>query len=331
MSMDKINNFTTSNEIILNEEIDMKKLSYIVNNIDGYIDLIGSFTDVNNNYSKIREKSRILEILKNRLKVKDNKIKYKYSTRLTYGRLFSQGTSLQSINKIMRHTLSKDFYYDIDIRNCHPVLVEFVGRIIGLKTSCLKHYIDNRDEVINYYKDIGIDDPKTFFLCMLYDGKNDYKQDDFITDLHSEISKIRESVSKSEKHMFNRAKRLNYDNSLGSCLSYKICDMENKIIQCSYNYLLDNRIEVGALCFDGLMIKKDTVDNLDELLINLNKHIYDNLDINLEFTEKPMTMGIDIDDKMLIEINDKIDIPDDDESIGIYVLNKIYENKDLKK
>jgi hypothetical protein len=51
------------------------------------------------------------------------KVGYK-QTHKDIGRYFAKGPfSLQSLPKEVRHTISKDYYYDVDIVNAHPVIL----------------------------------------------------------------------------------------------------------------------------------------------------------------------------------------------------------------
>ena len=53
--------------------------------------------------------------------------------------------SLQNISRKIRHTIAKEYYFDVDIKNAHPTLLEWYCEQKGLKHTSLSDYIDNRD------------------------------------------------------------------------------------------------------------------------------------------------------------------------------------------
>ena len=110
------------------------KIHYIINNWDS-IQIKDSEIKDNN------EKWQPLTILNNYLNnskfYKDNQytIKVNYKKNHKYiGRFFAKGSlSLQSLPREIRHTISKEYYYDIDIVNAHPEI---------LYQYCIKHKLE---------------------------------------------------------------------------------------------------------------------------------------------------------------------------------------------
>ncbi|MFN9898967.1 MAG: hypothetical protein ACK55Z_09285, partial [bacterium] len=76
----------------------------------------------------------------------------------------------------IRHTLAKDFYIDIDIENCHPVLLYQICEHNNIKFKYLKKYIDNRaeklQEIMDHYN-VSKDQAKQLFIQLLYFGTFD--------------------------------------------------------------------------------------------------------------------------------------------------------------
>ena len=100
----------------------------------------------NNPFSSIsydNEKQQLEKYLK---LIKDNKatVNYKQAD-IKYGRVFPKNSlGLFSIRREIRHTLSRDNYYDIDIENCHPVILYQICQANNIRCKYLKKYIDNR-------------------------------------------------------------------------------------------------------------------------------------------------------------------------------------------
>ena len=58
-------------------------------------------------------------------------------------------------------------------------------------------------------------------------------------------------------------------NIKGTTVNLLMCKSENKALVAAFDYLNKNRVEVSALVFDGLIVYKDTVKNINELLKDL--------------------------------------------------------------
>jgi hypothetical protein len=65
-----------------------------------------------------------LTITKYLHKSKNGKINVKYIQKNNVGRFIAGGgLSLANMAKIFRHTIAEGYYIDIDIKNCHPVIL----------------------------------------------------------------------------------------------------------------------------------------------------------------------------------------------------------------
>ncbi len=104
------------------EFFNARKLQCIINNWDSI-----EFTD---SEIKDNEKWQPLTILNIYLNNSKQYKEYQHIIKVGYkqthkdiGRYFAKGSlSLQSLSKEVGHTISKDYYYDVDIVNAHPVI-----------------------------------------------------------------------------------------------------------------------------------------------------------------------------------------------------------------
>ncbi len=114
--------------IEFNEFINITKANYIIEN---YEDIKTKFRPE----SEERLNNIIMDPLtlfkKYNSKSKPYNDNTKHSIQVSYkqnkdvGRFFAVGSlSLQSLPREIRQTFSDEFYYDIDIKNCHPVLIQ---------------------------------------------------------------------------------------------------------------------------------------------------------------------------------------------------------------
>lgn len=66
--------------------------------------------------------------------------------KLGYGRLYGQKGSLETLEREIRGTLCKDYYYDLDFVNCHPVLLIQLAKNMYNKTLPeVEMYVKDRD------------------------------------------------------------------------------------------------------------------------------------------------------------------------------------------
>lgn len=272
---------------------------------------------------------------------KCNKITVKYNQKNEVGRYFSQGAlSLQSLPREIRQTIAKDYYIDIDIKNCHPYILLQYANKEGIKCDNLKYYIDNRDRIFKKIsKKYNIDKnlSKNQFLKILNGGSislninKDEKLYLFLKDFERDVISIQSHIHKNEekyrilgdKKALERKKENKYANHLGSTMNIMLCDIENNILQSMIKYLKDNNILKTSIVmvFDGFMIYKDDIKDLDinDILLKLQEHVKNETTYEIELTIK--------------EMDDIIKVPEDykvieqvEEIKELIIENKTYED-----
>lgn len=68
-----------------------------------------------------------------------------------FGRFYSV-KGPESLQNEIRATLLNNYYWDIDICNCHPNLLhQFAERYFGFELSEIKSYVDNRDDYLTKF------------------------------------------------------------------------------------------------------------------------------------------------------------------------------------
>ena len=195
-------------------------------------------------------------------KSKNGLIKTKYKQNNSFGRFHALGSlSLQSIPREIRHTISKDYYNDIDIKNAHPVILSFMCAERGISCKYLNRYNSKRDE---FLADISSDkeQAKTVVLSMINGGKsamnaianppvwlNKFKKE--LKTIHTHFANDAEFKAHKKKRVENE---INYNHE-ASYMNTLLCDFENKILQTMYRSIGSPKDCV--LCFDGIMIRKE--------------------------------------------------------------------------
>ena len=341
------------------EIFDATKLQYIIDNYDEIKDDIRtSSTDRLNNINidplvlvkKYLYKSKPTKI------PNINTINVSYKQNKNIGRHFAVGSlSLQNIPREIRHTIASDLYLDIDIKNAHPEFICQYAEKHNLSNKYIKKYINNRSEIFEHFSkkyDTTEDKIKNGFLCILNGAKTflgmkddemptivqKYKRDvlgiqNFIFNNELEYKKLG-IVNAKKKQLMNK-----YDtsNELGSTMNIMLCDIENNILMEMVNYLNNKNLVKNkiTLVFDGLMIPKENLKNLDiiELLVELEKHIYNEFEYKIKLVVKPMLQGFDT--SIVFDKPDDVDntnnvIKDDNEGANKVLSsldNKIYRCK----
>ena len=271
----------------------------------------------NNPFSNICFENEKQQLEKYNKLIKNGKVTviYNLAKNMKYGRVTPKSAlGLFSIRREIRHTLARDNYIDIDVENCHPVLLYQLCNQNNISCKYLKKYIDNRTELLNEVMtvyNVTKDDAKQLFIQLLYFGtfnswcinhniNQNIEPIKFITKFKKELNMIGDIIvannpklskvietKKEEQHIKDY-------NIKGSVCSYFLQEYENRILECVYLYCIENKIIInsGVLCADGLMIPLENYK--PELLQEFKNIVYDKLGFIVNFTKKDMSQGYTI-------------------------------------
>ena len=108
------------------EDVDLNKLRVIIENLNDLNEkgLVGEFKRPETMWTIAATHEQVRTILTKfeARKVMSRSVLYRMSKN-GIGRLYSVGGSLQGMHRTVRHTIGRDIYTDIDIVNCHPVIL----------------------------------------------------------------------------------------------------------------------------------------------------------------------------------------------------------------
>lgn len=207
----------------------------------------------------------------------------------------------QKLMREYRALLAHKNYYDVDIKSAHPQILLSRCEQYDIECWWLKEYVRSRE---NYIKEIIRQNPntkrcdiKTSFLAIINGSglggldklKLDINLKKFINGFSEEMSKIRDKILNMEQNkIFLAQAEVNKknDNLEGSAMALYLQAEENIIILFAKKFLTKKGYEIGALIYDGLMVRK-TLKLTDGILKELNKYIFKNTDIKVEFVIKP--------------------------------------------
>jgi hypothetical protein len=228
--------------------------------------------------------------------------KYNFSKNLgTYGRLFPQNPSLASMPREIRNCLANEKYYDIDMRNAHPVLLSQYCKKNNIRCDVLDEYVKNRDNILNQIcEDSGIhkEEAKQTFLSILNGGKGvgwqipKYKGT-FIYNFKNEIKSIHEYICRINIEEYKKVARRKDFNKEGTMMNIILCKLEHMVLMNAVAFMTERGYNVDVLVFDGFMVRK-IKEITPEILIELQKYIKDKIDYDIEFVEKTMENKIDL-------------------------------------
>jgi len=266
-----------------------------------------------------------------------------------YGRYFPKNGYMLSATyqwRRIRATLFAETHDDIDIVNCHPVLLEqLYKKEIRLDCPALTRYIHERAAIIEscHIDQAAIDRYnknnkdyatkrdifKNLFTIVLYGGTTntferqfqltsaEYTLPPFFREFYVEIQQINANILKSETPHIKKLiadvratpKQKINDNSI---LSVILQDLEARIVSCAMNQfrsLSHSQIEVYT--YDGFMVTKDP--NIHAICEKLTKKVQKLTSYAATFIPKPFEEPLAPSMKILAPIRD----PDDKRTINL--------------
>jgi hypothetical protein len=278
------------NFLQLEEKIDQNVLNHIIKNRDTY--------ELQMKEKKEGELEDRFTIAEKYLRLsKGGIVPTTFKQKNKIGRYSAVGSlSLQSLPKQIRHSIAGNFYYDIDIVNCHPVILEFLCKKFGFKCDKLSFFINNRDTCIGYVPTADEGAVKTAFLSILNGGVKGFndilKQSNldelhtFIYELDQELVLIREEFIRLFPDRYREFQIGKGDfNIEAKFVNTFLLEYENIILMKIYEYIGSPKNCVP--CFDGIMVlKEDETGNplsydADEYVRRIKEDI--GIDIKLKY------------------------------------------------
>lgn len=207
--------------------------------------------------------------------------------KLGFGRLYGTKGSMEKLERECRGTLCNQFYHDIDVINCHPVLLhQLAKREYDMDMPEVERYCDNRDEYLKLISD-NRDVAKTAVITIMYGGKNDYP---FLTAFAEEVRGFTKRLISNEKYkeLYEYVKRQD-GNIYGTFLSYVLQTEERRVMMKMREKFMDAGWSVDVLAYDGVMIRKQPMMNLTkEFLVEVEQSIEEEVGYSVKLTNKPM-------------------------------------------
>lgn len=255
------------------------------------------------------EEVTLLKQYQKKLNKKEKTVVVAYNKLMDMGRRYPEKSlSLGSMSKRTRHTLVSKTHTDIDIANCHPVILSQYCEKNGIVCKVLNDYVEHRNlrlqELIDTCE-ITRSIAKDMILCVMYLGLlNDFcmannimnSTPKWIDDFAKECKQIADFIKGKNEGIYKKiSASRNKDwkkNKVSSTMSFVMQIIEDDLIMHARHKLSECGYIVESLCFDGLLIQKKELN--EDVLGNLSAYCEEKTGYNVDFEVKPMTLGIDL-------------------------------------
>ena len=218
---------------------------------------------------------------------------YSFADGKSFGRLFDS-SGLQGMQKDIRGAVCDGVVSDLDMVNCHPMILSWICYNHDISCPNLEYYIQNREKIITDITLFNFDreDAKKLFLKST---NSQWRTKDIGYEFHkeydAEMKRLQKKLHTLTEYNFIKPKVKKGDNELGSFINLCLCYHENEILIKAKEFLESKDIEVCTLAFDGLM---HYGPELNELICELNEFINKEFDYPFKFVYKPHSKKIKV-------------------------------------
>lgn len=292
------------------EQIEMDTLRVIRDNFEVVYDRMGKKMKIqgaDGKYTVVEDYKQAFSVIEAyyNSKTVSQFVRYRYSGGLGYGRRFHCSPSLQELARPLRHTIARSIYYDIDIKNAHPTFLLQYCRNKGFNHPVLEQYVEGDREkflhdLVKEGKVESREEAKCLFLQVLNGGG--HRESEVLKEFYARHQTFldefffAEENLKYKKRAVSSAKDKSWDNAKGSALNYYLCEMEDTVLKKMEAFAKEQQIEVGVLCFDGMMVYRKTVSDPKEMVKQMSAYVSQEMGFPLLITVKEMDEALDVSD-----------------------------------
>lgn len=251
-------------------------------------------------------------------------VKYKYARNNKAGRQFAEnGRSLQSICKAIRHTITNDIYYDIDMVNAHITILEQYCEKHNYKHDELKKAVQQNEEqlkeIMEKYKCDRLQAKK--MRLKIVNGGGSPTPIEWLNKFSNEVKNIHMQIlndptNRELKESINKKlteEKVKWKNLGGKVCNHILCNIENEILMACIEFLNNIHIDTShiVLVFDGFMIpidkylkkvdengkpckKSKFVGMNEDKLIRMSNYVNEKLNYKVQFAFKEQNQIIDL-------------------------------------
>lgn len=229
------------------------------------------------------QRAELLAFLKKRSLDPTYRVEYKYGKNLSFGRLYAKQMCLQRCPKNIRKFLAQPNYNEIDMKNCHPIILEQLCGYENIDCPHLREYNKNREIILER---TGLN--KSHFIAMMNGGGVPQlsNHNPFVVSFYKEQQRIANNLyhddtgSAIKKYIL----RKKTDNAKGKYMAHRLQHIEAQIMAAVRDeFLKGPKI---SLIHDAYYVPKDVVVDIERL----NEKVFpiDGCEFKVTFKLKPL-------------------------------------------
>ena len=256
--------------IPLKEKINELKAQYLLETYT-FDNFMMSY-DINKTEGK-KEYTKIIKYLINKIKKPDDWSTYDYAKGRVNGRLYGSN-SIQGMWKEVRGFLTEGITTDIDMANCHPILLYELCLKHEFECPNLKDYVTDREsklKAIMEADNISREKAKKKVLTSTNSNKHVKSNCEFMKNYDKEMAKLHKKFLEESSYAYVKDYAKDEGNLEGSFINHILCINEEHILKIMRDYCSVNDIKIHSLFFDGLMVYGDinqsTLESMENYIV----------------------------------------------------------------
>lgn len=230
------------------------------------------------------------------------------------GRVYAyQGLGLVGMSRDIRNALAKDLYWDVDMVNAHHNILVQLCEQKGWKCEGLKHYVNNRERVLNeimLHYGCSHKDAKNLMIRLLFLGhpeawvgdsvcERHTHQMPFIEGLRQELMQVGANVWSTHtevSNVVNRKKKHTQVKKISSCLSLVLQSIEHEMLMAIDDCLISHGRSMDSYIFDGGLVRrlKDETEMPENILRACEQHVKSVTGFQVQLLVKPLDTTFEI-------------------------------------
>ena len=214
----------------------------------------------------------------------------KKENRKPFGRLYPKKKggkapqTLQDLPRNIRKALADDYYYDVDIKNAYPTILNQVLERNGIVCKSLRDIVNDREK----YLAIA---PKEAWNAFIHWGTPKGSQEgspewDFFIDVATHMKMLLALPEFQKYQQLGRNKKPINPN--GSAIAYLAQDIERAIVSSAIGSFQSQGYFVGTVIHDGFLVEKSNKELDDDVLRKAEEAIVKETGYKVELVIKPM-------------------------------------------
>lgn len=202
-----------------------------------------------------------------------------------------RATGLQCLSRECRGALAQKYYWDVDIRNAQPTLLQQYAEKRGWKCEKLTHYNQNRDDYIAEMMEelqIDRDEAKDKVNRVMFGGGSAGLTSFFVAELQPEISMLMRNIFNENKDAYPTIAKRSFPAS--SIMSLILQSEERKCLMAMDMSLAHQERSLDVLIHDGGLVRKKEgeVRMPDDILRRVERDIKDETGYIVSLAVKPL-------------------------------------------